>query len=132
MFGSFITEWAKLTYISDEMVIPTLSRVRIDSLYEVNGTWSVTQDLEPVRKFRFAFWKKLGNEERCKGFWRRMICVFSLADLSTMIRAKSPIINKVMTDHDPAIAECVRDNVRQRDSMELVNEKIEKWRSYYA
>ena len=113
------------------MVIPTLSRVRIDSLYEVNGTWRVTQDLEPVRKFRFAFWKKRG-EERCKGFWRRMICVFSLADLSTMIRAKSPIINKVMTDHDPAIAECVRDNVRQRDSMELVNEKIEKWRSYYA
>ena len=114
------------------MVIPTLSRIRIDSLSNANGTWSVTQDLEPIEIFRFAFWKKLGNKERCRGFWRRMICVFSLADLSTLVRAKSHIINKVMSDHDPAIAECVRDSVRQRDSMELVNEKIEKWRSYYV
>ena len=101
------------------MVIPTLSRVRIDSLSNVNGTWSVTQDLEPVEIFRFAYWKKLGEEEKCKGFWRRMVCIFSIADLSTIVKAQSPIINKVLTQHDPALGECIRDNVRLRDSMEL-------------
>ena len=99
------------------MVIPTLSRVRLESLSEVNGTWSVLQDKEPVINSRFAFWKKLGEEEKCKGFWRRMVCVFSLGDLSTIVKAQSPIINKVLTQHDPALGECIRDSVRLRDSI---------------
>ena len=112
------------------MVIPTLSRVRIDSLMQVNNTWSVIQDLDPVNSFRFALWSIRGL--KCEGFWRRQICVFSLADLPTLVNAKTPIINKVMTEHDPAIGECIRDSVKQRDSMELINQKIEEWRSHYV
>ena len=100
------------------MVIPTLSRVRLDSLSEVNGTWSVLQDQEPVISSRFAFWKKLGEEEKCKGFWRRQVCVFSIADLSTIVKSPSPIINKVMTDHDPALGECLRESVKKMELKE--------------
>ena len=110
-------DWSKVTYISDEMVIPTLSRVRIDSLFQENGTWKVIQDLEPVNRFRFAFWKKLGEEEKCKGFWRRMVCIFSIADLSKIVKAKTKIINKVLTQNDSAIGECIRDSVRQRENL---------------
>ena len=111
-------EWAKFTYIADEMVIPTLSRVRVDSLSEVNGTWSLLQDQKPVRIFRFAYWKKLGEEEKCKGYWRRKICVFSIADLSKIVKSSSPIINKVMTNHDPALGECLRESVRGKELIE--------------
>ena len=118
MYLTFLSvDWSKLTYISDEMVIPTLSRVRIDSLFQVNDTWSVIQDLEPVNSFRFAFWKTLGKEEKCKGFWRRMVCIFSIADLSTIVKAKTKIINKVLTQNDSAIGECIRDSVRQRENL---------------
>ena len=46
------------------------------------------------------------------------MCVFSLADLSTIVNAQSILINKVMTKHDVAIGECLRDSVRQRDMVE--------------
>ena len=131
LHNACFTDWSKLTYVSDEMVIPTLSRVRIDSLFQVNNSWSVIQDLEPVDRFRFALWKNRGKE-KCKGFWRKESCVFSLADLPTLVKAKTPIINKVISEHDPAIGECIRDSVRQRDSMELVDQKIEEWRGHYV
>ena len=99
------------------MVIPTLSRVRIDSLAQVNNSWSVIQDVEPVERARFAFWKRLGEEEKCKGGWRRMICIFSIADLSTIVNAKSSIINKVITQNDSALGECIRDSVRQKENL---------------
>ena len=98
------------------MVIPTLSRVRIESLAQVNNSWTVIQDLEPVQRARFAFWKKLGKEEKCKGVWRRMICIFSIADLSTIVNAKSAIINKVLTQNDSVLGECIRDSVRQKEN----------------
>ena len=107
------SEWAKLTYIADEHVIATLSRVRLDSLTQVNSTWTMTQDLVPVPRYHFARWSG-----RCAGIWRNGVCVFSLADLSTIVNAQSIFINKVMTNHDAAIGECLRDSVRQRDMVE--------------
>ena len=107
------TDWAKFTKIPDEHVVPTLARVRLDSLTQVNGSWTVTQDLVPVPKYRFAKWKG-----RCRGVWRHGVCVFSIADLSTIIKAGSALVNKVMTQHDPAIGECIRDSVRRRELTE--------------
>ena len=106
-------DWAKLTYIPDEHVIATLSRVRLDSLVQDNDTWIVAQDLVPLPRYHFALW---GG--RCEGIWRNSVCVFSLADLSTIVNAQSILINKVMTENDPAIGECLRDSVRQRDMVE--------------
>ena len=50
--------------------------------------------------------------------WRNGVCVFSLADLSTIVNAQSILINKVMTKHDASIGECLRDRVRQREMLE--------------
>ena len=94
-------------------MIATLSRVRLDSLSQVNSTWTMTQDLVPVPRYQFARWSG-----RCAGIWRNGVCVFSLADLSTIVNAQSILINKVMTKHDVAIGECLRDSVRQRDMVE--------------
>ena len=44
--------------------------------------------------------------------------MFGLADLSMIVNAQSILINKVMTEHDPAIGECLRDSVRQREMVE--------------
>ena len=112
---SLSADWAKFTRIADEHVMPSLARVRLDSLTQVNGSWTMTQDLVPVPKYRFARWKG-----RCRGVWRRGVCVFSIADLSTIIKARSALVNKVITKHDPAIGECLRDSVRQR----VLTEKI--------
>ena len=106
-------DWAKLTYIADEHVIATLARVRLDSLVKSNGTWIVTHDLVPVPRYHFARWYG-----RCAGIWRNGVCVFSLADLSTIVNAQSILINKVMTKHDATIGECLRDGVRQREMLE--------------
>ena len=110
-------DWAKQTKIADEHVIPTLARVNIDTLSQGRGNWIVTQDLEPVPKYRFARWY---GDGRCEGVWRHEVCVFSLADLSTIVKARSALINKVMTKHDSAIGECLRDSVRMREIMENV------------
>ena len=98
-------------------MLPTLARVNIDTLTlsQESGTWTVTQDLEPVPKYRFARWDGNG---RCEGVWRHEVCVFSLADLATIVTAGSALINKVMTQHDPVIGECLRDSVRMREMME--------------
>ena len=55
---------------------------------------------------------------KCEGIWRNSVCVFGLADLSMIINAQSILINKVMTEHDAAIGECLRDSVRQREMVE--------------
>ena len=109
-------DWAKLTYIADEHVIPTLARVRLDSLVQDNDTWSVTQDLVPLPRYHFQWWG--GDDARCEGIWRNSVCVFGLADLSMIVNAQSILINKVMTEHDAAIGECLRDSVRQREMVE--------------
>ena len=88
-------EWAKQTSIPDEHVIPTLARVNIDTLTltmsQGSVTWAVTQDLEPVPKYRFDRWDGHG---RCEGVWRHDLCVFSLEDLATIVTARSALINK--------------------------------------
>ena len=109
-------DWAKFTYIPDEHVLATLSRVRLDSLFQENDTWIVAQDLVPLPRYHFALWG--GDDVRCEGIWRNSVCVFSLADLSTIVNSQSILINKVMTENDPAIGECLRDSVRQRDMVE--------------
>ena len=46
-----------------------------------------------------------------------MVCIFSIADLSKIVKAKTKIINKVLTQNDSAIGECIRDSVRQRENL---------------
>ena len=97
-------------------MIATLSRVRLDSLVQYNDTWVVAQDLVPLPRYHCQWWG--GDEARCQGIWRNSVCVFGLADLSMIVNAQSILINKVMTEHDPAIGECLRDSVRQREMVE--------------
>ena len=40
--------------------------------------------------------------------------MLSLADLAAISRSRSSVINKVMTEHDAAIGECLRDSVTRR------------------
>ena len=105
------SEWSKLTLVSDEMVIPTLARV--SEITEVTGGWTVKQQSSPLPRYHFQVWHR-----GCRGKLRHGVCVFSLADLSTILRSQSIVINKVMTKHDVTIGECLRDSVRQREILE--------------
>ena len=106
-----LTEWSKLTAVADEMVIPTLAR--ISEVTEIPGGWVVKQDNTPLPRYHFQLWNR-----GCRGVLRHSVCVFSLADLSTILRAGSIVINKVMTEHDVTIGECLRDSVRRREIQE--------------
>ena len=46
------------------------------------------------------------------------MCVWSILDLPTILQSGKVVINKVMTVHDPAIGECLRDSVRRREMRE--------------
>ena len=111
MFLCIYLEWSESTFIPDEMVIPTLAR--ISEMNMDNGIWSVKQDNTPLPRYHFQLW-----ETDCRGTYRHSVCVFSLADLSTIIKSQSIVINKVMTKYDAAIGECLRDSVRQREMLE--------------
>ena len=93
------------------MVIPTLAR--ISEVTEVSGDWTVKQENTPLPRYHFQLWHR-----GCRGVMRHAVCVFSLADLSTILRAQSIVINKVMTEHDAIIGECLRDSVRVRELLE--------------
>lgn len=110
--SSIHLEWSKDTWISDEHVIATLSRISEMTQTE-NGTWIVTQDNIPVDRFHFQKWY-----HGCRGELRHGVCVFSLMDLSTIVSAQSIRINKVMSDKDPSLAECIRDSVRRRERLQ--------------
>ena len=62
------------------MVIPTLAR--ISEVIEVTGGWAVKQESSPLPRYHFQLWHK-----GCRGKLRHGICVFSLADLSTILRS---------------------------------------------
>merc|ERR1719342_1433860 len=110
-------EFCKYTYIPDETVIATLSRIsdmipnQNSSGFNSSTSWLVKQNYQPLSKFHFQLW----SSSECRGTMRHDVCVFSLADLSTILKAQSIVINKVMTVHDPTIGECLRDNVRRRE-----------------
>ena len=106
-------EWAKYTYISDETVVATLARVS-EVRWRRDGTWEVRQDHEPLGRYHLQLW----DQGACRGVMRHGVCVFSLLDLSTILSANTILINKVMTEHDAAVAECLRDNIRKREVLE--------------
>ena len=106
-------EWAKYTYISDETVVATLARVS-EVRWRRDGTWEVRQDHEPLGRYHLQLW----DQGACRGVMRHGVCVFSLLDLSTILSANTIVINKVMTEHDAAVAECLRDNIRKREVLE--------------
>ena len=74
------------------------------------------QDYIPLPRYHFQQWHHRDRE--CRGKIRHGVCVFSLADLSTILRAGSIVINKVMTKKDVTIGECLRDSVRRRERLE--------------
>ena len=51
---------------------------------------------------------------------RNNVCVWSILDLPTILQSGKVVINKVMTVHDPAIGECLRDSVRRREMRDPV------------
>ena len=46
---------------------------------------------------------------------RNNVCVWSILDLPTILQSGKFIINKVMTNYDPVIGECLRDSVKKRE-----------------
>ena len=104
--------WAKHTFVSDEHVIPTLAR--ISETVNTGDQWSVRQDNVPEPRYHFQLWWT-----NCRGVKRHGVCVFSLEDLSTIVKADCIRINKVISHLDPVIAECLRDAVRSREVIEL-------------
>ena len=46
---------------------------------------------------------------------RNNVCVWSILDLPTILQSGKFIINKVMTNYDPVIGECLRDGVKKRE-----------------
>ena len=52
---------------------------------------------------------------------RHSVCVWSILDLPTILLSEKIIINKVMTEHDPVIGECLRDSVKRREIKEQVD-----------
>ena len=108
-----ILDWARLTFIADEMVIPTLARIS-EATEQANGSWVVKQDNVPLGRYHYQLWK----HKQCHGKLRHSVCVFSLSDLASILQSQCIIFNKVMSDYDPVIAECIRDNVRNREILQ--------------
>ena len=106
-----LIEWSKTTAVPDEMVVPTLAR--ISSVKMVNDSWEVEQDYVPQPRYHFQLWYT-----GCRGRWRNAVCVFSLQDLSTILRSGCYIVNKVRSDYEPYLAECFRDVVRKREKLQ--------------
>ena len=46
---------------------------------------------------------------------RNNVCVWSILDLPIILQSGKFIINKVMTNYDPIIGECLRDSVKKRE-----------------
>ena len=104
-------EWSKTTMVPDEMVVPTLAR--ISSVTMKGDTWFVEQNNVPQPPYHFALWYS-----GCRGTMRNKVCVLSLKDLSTILKLGYYLINKVRSDFEPVIAECLRDVVRNKELME--------------
>ena len=104
-------DWSKTTAVPDEMVVPTLAR--ISAMEMVDGKWMVQQDYVPQPRYHFQMWYW-----GCRGVWRNGVCVFSLKDLSTIVSSGCYIANKVRSDYEPYLAECLRDATRQREELE--------------
>ena len=104
-------EWSKTTSVPDEMVVPTLAR--ISAVKMSNDRWLVDQSYVPKPRYHFQLWYS-----GCRGKWRNAVCVFSLKDLSTIVRSGCYLVNKVRSDFEPYLAECFRDVVRKREMLE--------------
>ena len=104
-------KWSRTTVVPDEMVVPTLAR--ISSCIQENESWVVEQNYVPHKMYHFQSWLDTGGG--CRGRWRNTVCVLSLRDVSTIIRFGSYIANKVRSDYEPYLAECIRDAVKQRE-----------------
>ena len=122
-------------------MIPTL--VTISNItQDRDGVWQVTQDFSPKPNFNFAMFKYEFNSTSCRGIirlakiinkvykkkrqnvFRHSVCVWSILDLPTILQSGKIIINKVMTEHDPVIGECLRDSVRKREISEHLGRKL--------
>ena len=95
------------------MVIPTLSRISA-TVEQEDGSWAVRQDNVPLGRYHYQLWSR----RLCHGKTRHNVCVFSLADLANIVQSQCIVINKVITDFDPVIGECIRDNVRRREMLQ--------------
>ena len=62
-------------------------------------------------------------------FFRHSVCVWSILDLPTILQSGKMIINKVMTNHDPVIGECLRDSVKKREIREQTGEQVTRPRT---
>ena len=101
-----------------------------------DGVWEVSQDFSTKPSFHFQMFDYDGKSG-CRGILRQgkivtqhyflntldvlprnNVCVWSILDLPTILQSGKLIINKVMTQHDPVIGECLRDSVRKREISE--------------
>ena len=55
---------------------------------------------------------------------RNNVCVWSILDLPTILQSGKFIINKVMTNYDPVIGECLRDSVKKREIIQQTRSVI--------
>ena len=104
-------EWSKTTAVPDEMVVPTLAR--ISHIQKVEDKWEVKQDYVPQPRYHYQMWYW-----GCRGVWRNGVCVFSLKDLSSILKSGCYLANKVRSDYEPYIGECLRDAVKKREERE--------------
>ena len=104
-------EWSKTTAVPDEMVVPTLAR--ISNVQKVEDKWVVKQDYVPLPRYHYQMWYY-----GCRGVWRNSVCVFSLKDLSSILGSGCYLANKVRSDYEPYIGECLRDAVKNREEKE--------------
>ena len=104
-------EWSKTTAVPDEMVVPTLAR--ISNIQRVQDKWVVQQDYVPRPRYHYQMWYS-----GCRGVWRNSVCVFSLKDLPSILKSGCYLANKVRSDYEPYIGECLRDAVKIREEKE--------------
>ena len=74
---------------------------------------------------KFFLGPHLESRKGCRGeftlepFLRNAVCVWSLPDLVSILKEKKNyVINKFRSDFDPFIIECIRDNIKQRETLE--------------
>ena len=104
-------EWSKTTAVPDEMVVQTLAR--ISSVKLIGQEWQVEQNYVPLPRYHFQLWY-----QGCRGKMRNAVCVFSIKDLSTILKSSCYLVNKVRSDFEPFLAECVRDVIQKREVLE--------------
>ncbi|CAF0750780.1 unnamed protein product [Brachionus calyciflorus] len=94
-------KWLKNTYSPDETFWATLE---YNTELFNSSSFRDSQEKFLPDLARYISWKHI---KKCNGIYRHHICVFSLGDLTNLIKSKKFFVNKLMLEYDPLAYQCM-------------------------